>query len=454
MAIRPWNVFKKTLYDAQAQRGHLPVTARISLARAGRSQHGAEGDASAPSTSAEPVARLFAALLVPSTVVWFSLLAARWRYSDVDRLRELEARPGGGMLLDFLGWRVTAHLGPYQVPNMVHARLHEAPLRALRDPLLLDHERTRALWRLELLTQRRLAANSLAPEDEETAKVGGAAALRAVEPLLRYLFGDQDTVSGCAASHRAATAHVVFDVVCATTPAERLVPQWALSGLATARGVPWDSGPQGEEMRATLLMLLLASPANCIAAASLAEVQSYIERPGFKQKEDTMWPLKSYLLSGETPDLLRRCARLVNQQCPDSLEVPVRRARDTPSLQMKHDLRNLWTTALLTTCWAGFRAWRGVANPGEILRIVQSCAGALMAMAVLEGVWHSEERIIQSRWYFDDSHMVLAFSACVCVLNCGVWAWAFRYTTAVPYILCRLVKDDFTDAYRSYEYHF
>merc|ERR1712226_1189693 len=117
-----------------------------------------------------------------------------------------------------------------------------------------------------------------------------------------------------------------------------------------------------EEMRIVLLLLLLQTPSNCEAAAQCSEICAFFQQPGFKMKEDTFWPLKAYLLSGETPDLLRRGARLINKQSPNAIDVVTARSkRDTPSLQTKHDLRNFWTTALLTGTWAAFRAWPGVA---------------------------------------------------------------------------------------------
>lgn len=46
--------------------------------------------------------------------MWALLAIARWRYADTSRLKELEKRPGGAIVMDLLLWRLTAHLGPYQ----------------------------------------------------------------------------------------------------------------------------------------------------------------------------------------------------------------------------------------------------------------------------------------------------------------------------------------------------
>jgi len=371
-----------------------------------------------------------------------------------ERLKALDSRPGGSMVLDVLSSRFAAHLGPYQVPNFVAARMHEEPLKALAEPLLLDHERTRALSRLEQLSMRSLAAQRIAPIGEDFT---AGAPLRALRPLLLDLVGPgcEDAAKGAISasnSHQSTALRITLDVVRATSPEDRAVESWVLSGLVLAQGAPWDSGPQAEEVRVNLLLLLLQCPENCKIAASLPEVCDFVQQTGFKRKEDTFLPLKSYLLSGETPDLLRRCARSINKHCPGAVEVQAARARrDTPSLQVKHDLRNFWTTALFTCSWASFCAWRGVANASALLAIAKSVAGALGGVLVVESIWRAEEWMIQSDRYFEDSTAMYAGSAGMCILNSVVWSWAFRSAVAVPFIVCRVIKDDFMDAYRVFE---
>ncbi|CAK0814474.1 unnamed protein product [Prorocentrum cordatum] len=308
MALRPWNVFKKTYYVSHAGGASLPVASQLSLARARLQTE----EAGAGGIGGSFVGRL-GLLLPPAAAMWLLLLAARWRYQDPEKMRALDASSsvGGSVLRDFLGWRVAAHLGPYQVPNLVRARLHQEPLQTLRQPLLLDHERSRALARLEQLSQRRLAAQSLAP-------LGG------LEPLFLDALAlpgpARGTAPGSTESHRAAALRVVLDVVGALPPEGREVPPWVLSGLVAAGGEPWGTA-QGQELQATLLCQLLRSAANCRAAAALPEVLAYLSQPGMKRKEETWWPVKAYLLSGETPDLLRRGLRLVARECPDAVVV-------------------------------------------------------------------------------------------------------------------------------------
>lgn len=455
MALRPWNVFRKTIYaggiGADGVVSHLPVTARIGLARA---RLKAEDTGDAGGGSGTNFSYRFALLLPPSALVWFLLAAARWRYSDLERLRRLEKQPGGAVLLDILGSRAAAHLGPLQIQNFVESRLVEEPLAQLRDPLLLDHERARALSRLEQVTQRRLAAGVVA------CKHGGEQQpLRVLEPLFAGMFQDlaAPQVGGApsplelAISHKATYLRIIFDVVVAVPEEDRTVPSWVLKGLATVSGAPWDDSAQGEELRSTLFYLLLASPENCVAAASMKEVCDYFQSAGMKRKEDTVWPLKAYLLSGETPDLLRRCARLINKQVPGAISVPAKYMRDTPSLQIKHDLRGLWTTALITGVWAGCRAWRGVIDANAALAMAKSCGGALLGMGVLESTWRIEERLIDTKAYFEESRYMLSMSASICVAHCAVWAWAFQFNVLVPFLFCRLAKDSLMDSYRSYE---
>lgn len=449
MALRPWNVFKKTLYATHAEGANLSITARVGLARA-RLQ-------ADESSGASDFGWRLSLLLPPSVAAWLLLLVARWRYSDIERLRKLEKEPGGAMLLDVLGSRVVSHLGPYQIPNLAQARLHEEPLRVLREPLLLDHERSRALSRLEQLTYRRQGAVSLAPVGEAS---GNNAPLQALEPLLLDMFQPSASAeasrsnpmaAAAATSHKATALRLLFDVVVALAPEDREVPPWVLDGLVAATGPPWDDGPRGEELRAMLLVLLLGSPANSQAAADLPGVCTYLQSPGMKTRDDTLWPFKSYLLSGETPDLLRRGARLVAKQRPGSIEVPPRKARDTPSLQVKHDMRSLWTTLLLTGGWAGFTAWRGSPNVKALINIAKSCGTALGGMAVLEGLWRAEERLIETPRYYNDPSYMLPCSAGMCLANCVALAWACRYSVAVPFAVCRLAKDDLMDTYRSFD---
>uniref|UniRef100_A0A7S0AS16 Uncharacterized protein n=1 Tax=Pyrodinium bahamense TaxID=73915 RepID=A0A7S0AS16_9DINO len=306
------------------------------------------------------------------------------------------------------------------------------------------------------MTQRRAAVAGLAPPSEASGEMYNNKALQAIEPLLVEAFSEQpetlrEAANSASASQQTAVARIILDVVAATLPDDRAVPPWVLSGVVSARGMPWDAGPQGEELRAALLCQLLRTPANCEAAASLPQVCRYLQQPGMKVKEDTVWPIKAYLLSGETPDLLRLGSRLVSRQCPNALEVRQRYKRDTPSLETKRDLRNAWTTVLITSGWAAFRAWRGVLDVPAVLAMARASAGALAGMSVLEGLWRAEEHVIQSAWYYKDSRAMVSCSAGMCLLHCLVWAWAFQFSVGVPFLFCRVVKDDFMDAYRSFE---
>eukprot|EP00929_Paragymnodinium_shiwhaense_P101417 TRINITY_DN64515_c0_g1_i1.p1 TRINITY_DN64515_c0_g1~~TRINITY_DN64515_c0_g1_i1.p1 ORF type:complete len:501 (-),score=120.67 TRINITY_DN64515_c0_g1_i1:65-1519(-) len=480
--IRPWNIFKKTLYaghgaEGGAGSGSLQLPAQISLARARLRE---DADAEVSSFTAN-----LTWLLPPAAALWLLLCAARWHGSDAERLKALEKKGGGPILLDFLGCRLASHLGPYQLPNFVQARLYEEPLRRLREPLLLDHERSASLSRLEQMTQRRLAALQLTLPPPEAAAAAAASsgaagadlhpAVAAIEPLLRTIFaapakqdagsssssqtGDQAAAAASAmeasmlgsSTHRTVETRIVFDVLGALAPEERVVPSWVLSGLVQSTQSPWSYGARGDEVRANMLVQLLASSENCKRAVQLPEVCEYLQRIGTKVQEETNWPLKSYLLSGETPDLLRRGALLVCRQCPNALAVQPRRPRDTPSLQVKHDLRNLWTTTLVTLGWAGLRAWRGQLDANSIIAMAKACGGALAGMGLLETVWRAEEAVIQSPWYFESGGAsMLGASAGMAALNCVVGAWAFRYATFIPFVACR-VKDEVTDAYRHFD---
>ncbi|CAE7515912.1 unnamed protein product [Symbiodinium pilosum] len=413
------------------------------------SQARARQQAQEASRLSSPFLQHLAYLFGPFSAVWALLWAARWRYSDAERLRELESKPGGAILLDLLAWRVTAHLGPYQVPNFSKSKMHEEPLRVLQDPLLLDYERMRALSRLGQLSQRHLAALGFSPPGGQP-----GSPLKAIEPILFEAFyedpASQTQTPGTSSdTHRALAAKIILDVVAACPFEERCVPAWVLSGLVKAQGIPWQVGPQGEELRATLLCQLLRTPSNAAAAGSLREVREYLGGAGMKRKEDTIWPLKAYLLSGETHDLLRRGAKLVTKQCPGSIELQMRRKRDTPSLQTKRDLRNLWTSILLTAGWASFRHWTAVFTAQAVLQLAAGVGGAIAGTLVLEAVWSAEEQVIQSDWYWQDAYGSVP-SAAMVVINCVALAWASRFSCILPFVACRLFKDDYLDAHRTF----
>ncbi|CAE7512511.1 unnamed protein product [Symbiodinium natans] len=396
-----------------------------------------------------PFLRNFAYLLGPFSAVWTLLWAARWRYRDADRLRDLELKPGGAILLDLLAWRVTAHLGPYQVPNFAKAKMHEEPLKMLQDPVLLDYERMRALSRLGQLSQRRMAALSFsAPGTDQ------GSPLVAIEPLLFDAFYEDpasvtNTPGTSSDTHKAAAAKIILDVVSACPSQDRSVPDWVLSGLVRARGIPWQVGPQGEELRATLLVQLLQTPRNAAAAGSLMEVRQYLGSSGIRRKEDTIWPLKAYLLSGETHDLLRKGARLVTKHCPGAVEPQNKRERDTPSLQMKRDLRNFWTSILLTAGWASFQHWTAVFTAQALLQLAAGVASASAGAAVLEILWSAQEQVIQTEWYWENAYSTPA-SAAMAFTNCVALAWASRFSCILPFVVSRLFKDDYLDAYRTF----
>eukprot|EP00928_Gymnodinium_smaydae_P062505 TRINITY_DN46359_c0_g1_i2.p1 TRINITY_DN46359_c0_g1~~TRINITY_DN46359_c0_g1_i2.p1 ORF type:complete len:472 (-),score=108.21 TRINITY_DN46359_c0_g1_i2:22-1413(-) len=459
--LRPWNVFAKTVYQGGGSRapGSPLLFAQISQARARVRSDG-------PDDSAEGFQQRLRLLLPCSAAVWGTLVLTYCWCGDAERgperIRRLCEKPLGAMVIDFLGWRVTAHLGPYQVPALLRANLQQEPLERLREPLLLDYERAAAVARLAQLTQRRQGALVLAGRSAEDPGAGEAAGgLARLEPLLRILFDPEAALEAIQSaggsssfaihSHRSDALGVLLDVAVALPPEERTVPPWVLSGLVTATGPPWDTGPQAEELRATLLVRLLGSPANCATAASLPEVRDYLQQLGAKAYFDTGWAMKAFLLSGETRDLLRKGALLVNRQCPGELEVAPRRPRETPSLQVKRDLRNAWTTALLTIGWTSFRTWTGGFNLAALVTIGKASAQALAGTGLLEGLWRVEESVIQSDWYYAGGYPMFGASASMVLANCVAGAWAFRFPTLVPFLICRLVKDDVLDAYRSFE---
>merc|ERR1711879_1117222 len=140
----------------------------------------------------------------------------------------------------------------------------------------------------------------------------------------------------------------------------------------------------------------------------------YVKQTGTKRKADTIFPIRAYLLSGETPDLIRLCARLIAKQCPEALEAPPKRKRDTPSLQAKSDIRAVWTSVLLTAGYASLRSLPGTFDLAALLGVAATTGVALVVEGALEVLWFSEELMIESRWYFEEPNKMLAASLGMC----------------------------------------
>jgi len=390
-----------------------------------------------------------------STAAWLALFGTYYYYSDASRVKDLEGGPGGTLVIDALGWRSLAHFGPYQMPNLVQARLHEKPLELLREDELKDVRRAWAVNRLGMLTQRREPAKAVVEMERDLSKLPLEALFRSVFDEPEEGWGGRTAggdALGLASGIQEDAAKSCLDIISALPPEDRAVPSWVLSGLVCSRARPWTDGPQGEEWRTSVLLQLLRTPSNCEKAAKLPEVMAFVQRPGMKMKADTIFPLRAYLMSGETPDLLRLCSRLIAKTVPEAFSDPPdkKAPRDTPSLQAKHDIRAAWTSMLLTVTYAALRSWPGAFDMPALTTVVVASGCALLAEGALEVLWLGQELMIESEWYYEERSKMLLASFIMSSVNAIAWAAAFQYYAMVPFFASRFVKDDFLDVYRSY----
>eukprot|EP00913_Durusdinium_trenchii_P034228 g32033.t1 len=94
----------------------------------------------------------------------------------------------------------------------------------------------------------------------------------------------------------------------------------------------------------------------------------------------------------------------------------------------------------------------GVYTIQATLQMAAGVAGALGGTVVLETLWRLEELAIESEWYWKDPFGTVPASAVMVLANCGALAWAVRHSCIVPFLICRLFKDDYFDAHRTFDY--
>ena len=82
-----------------------------------------------------------------------------------------------------------------------------------------------------------------------------------------------------------------------------------------------------------------------------------------------------------------------------------------------------------------------------MLQMASAVASALAGTGLLEALWRLEEQMIEAEWYWQDG---LAASGLMVLANCCALAWAGRFSCIVPFLICRLFKDDYLDAHRSF----
>jgi len=367
-----------------------------------------------------PLGRAWLYCGVPLTLGWLGLWAADSRWSGR------------------LNYRWVAHFGPFLPPRTGVAGLRQA-LELLRDePLLLSTERNECLSQIEAVSCRRAALRQAVKEM--------GLGFRVFVPVIQDLVTAPTLGQTRNFQQFEASVRIVWDVLSAAPPEERRVPTEVLTALVTNVDDFWAGSPWGEEIRATLLHLLLECPEN--ARAAPPAVVEYLWSPGALVNYDSIYPYKQKLYGHETHDIKRKCLRLIG-----AANLPGEEERVSPQLTNKLTARSV---ELLVTGCVLYSMLRMVAGAqsisalnyweamSKVRKVALGCLG-------LEGVYRIEEYVINSEAYFHEKPHMLATSLGMLALHTGLGVLVFRsgYWLVAPFFGLRLFRDPNTDAFRN-----
>jgi hypothetical protein len=375
----------------------------------------------------------FRVVLIPS-VVAFGVTTMLWLKDDKRSV---------------CGWRVLAHLGPYQVPSLVASRGWERALDSLgrADELgLMESEIGQLLTDIEVVTQRRQAVREIVAQY-------GFEVFRPV--FVNLSSGD---ING--QSHFESNLRVAMDIVCATPAKDRRVPIDTLEKLVSRNKKAWESRSNEEvmrfrEYRAVLLLKLLQNKDNAVEAKDskiiaefLASEQAEAQHVKFSTLPliPVLYQFKTDKLGYEYSDILWRIEDLRGSSADPSPN------RISLSLERKLDFQNFEKMIYLTLCYSSLRILPLIS---EYSVVVLKNAGSVMLRSVmgvclLDAVYRTEEHVIQSKPFYDNNTKSrFLLSACMVLAHSaagGTVLRSFPYCFA-PFALMRL-RDSFSDSFR------
>jgi hypothetical protein len=350
------------------------------------------------------------------------------------------------------GWRALAHLGPYHIPRIVQHGEWRESLKKLNDASelqLIESEIAQLLTDIEVVTQRRVAVRRIVKDHT----------MAVFSPVLRNLAAPPPvgTVRK-GQSHFEANLRIAMDVVSATPAKDRIVPLDVLESIIANNKESWESEANEDtsrfrEYRAVLVLMLLQNTENLSLAKNSDIVKNFVVnevKHAFHKVYPTLplmpllYQFKTEKLGFEYIDIVKKLGSMLEVPLEDSLP-----SRKSMRLEYKLDFINLEKLVYLTICYSSLRVVPMISEYSMkvLSRGVGLIARSVLGAALLEGVYRTEEHVIQSApWY--DSESLLP-SACMAVSNIFFGALALKFFPfcGLPWLMMR-IRDSFSDSYR------
>jgi hypothetical protein len=362
------------------------------------------------------------------------------------------------------GWRLLAHLGPYQVPELLKNGRWKSALEQLErsnELQLIESEISQLLTDIEVVTQRRQCVRRIVSEH----------GFSIFQPVLTNLSSPPPincTKKG--QSHFEANLRVAMDIVTATPAKDRTVPIEVLENLITHNKELWESTGNEEvmrfrEYRALLLLKLLQNRENAIAASESKLIREFLDAEliaGEHVKFSTLplmpllYQFKTEKLGYEYSDIIWKCLRLLDQARGSEGSVDVPPTRKSLTLDHKIDFLNFEKMIYFTICYASLRVIPFISEYSfPVLKIAAGVmARSVLGVSILESIYRFEEHVIQSRPYFEvfssGSRLgCIAASAGMVIAHTFIGAFVLRKMPFcfAPFALMK-IRDSFTDSFR------
>ena len=358
---------------------------------------------------------------VPLSVIWLGLWAANDKWSSR------------------LNFRWMAHLGPYLLPRAVRDPQLEGALSLLAtEPLLLSSERSLALGRIEAISNRRVALK------HSISRLG----FRVFTPVLADLaaapvLGQKKTLE-----HFEATVRIAWDCLSAAPADVRDVSPEVLEGIVTNNADFWKCDPWGDEVRATLLLLLLENRRNAAMARNIPALVEYLRDDGSLVKYNSVYPYRQKLYGSETHDIKLKCLRLIGAD----EEIGEKLDRLSPAIVNKLTARSIELLVASSVVYSILRTFAQSSSLSSInllgfaSRLRSTVAGGL----IFEGLYRLEENLINAEAYYSNDSLMLSGSLSMLGFHILAGAYILRYGLwlAGPFIAMRVFRDPNTDPFR------
>ena len=354
------------------------------------------------------------------------------------------------------GWRLLAHLGPYQVPSLVASGGWKRALDRLdqvEELGLTESEIAQLLTDIEVITQRRQAVRRIVDEH------GFSIFL----PVFKNLSSNEEILGQ---SHFESNLRVAMDVVSATPARDRRVPLYVIEDLVSKNKNRWESKANEEvmrfrEYRALLLLKLLQNEDNakmCRGSEILNEFLVNEKEESFHVKYSALpfipflYTFKTEKLGYEYIDILER----INTAAVGVTQTsqPPTQPRLSLKLDSKLDYQNFEKMVYLALCYSSLR-YIPLISEYSLPVLKQAALGmakSAIGASILDTIYRIEEHVIQSKPYFEssrDSKSALIVSGMIVGIHTCAGAVILRYLpfSFSPFLLMKF-RDSFTDSFR------